>query len=463
MQNLYKDTKALDSRCYMQFGLEPEILMENAGNALKNLIMRLVQRGSVISIVCGGGDNGGDGYVLARQLLGDYRVWVYSAKPPKSKNCIKQHERATALGVEFVKKLLPCDVVVDCFIGSGLQSTLDAEANKLIDSMNRVGRIKIACDIPSGVRAYGDIAKAFLADYTLAMGARNVALYRDEAKAYVGVVEVGDLGVSASKYEVDSHIKLLEASDLQLPLRKNPNVHKGDFGHLCVYAGEKSGAGSLCALAGLRIGAGSVSVIGDLHPYFAEVMYMSIPSAKTSAFCIGMGMGTEIPEVFLALDPMLPCVLDADILRHERIAELLSSHQNIVITPHCGEFLNLWERCGMGELAKEDFLADKMEYFMRFCSKYPHVVMVLKGANVMIAKKDRVYINALGNAALAKAGSGDVLAGIIGGLLAQGFLPLEAALHGSLIHSLCAQDFCEKNYALTPLDIIATLGRVVLE
>ena len=132
MLEVYRDKKSLDSRCVSQFELSEEILMENAGIGLKNLLEKLTHAGSVVSIVCGGGDNGGDGYVLARQLHGRYKVRVLVAKEPKSPLCIKQYHRALALGVECVKKLLPCDVVVDCLIGSGLKSQLDEAAKKTL-------------------------------------------------------------------------------------------------------------------------------------------------------------------------------------------------------------------------------------------------------------------------------------------------------------------------------------------
>lgn len=463
MLEVYRDKKSLDSRCVSQFELSEEILMENAGIGLKNLLEKLTHAGSVVSIVCGGGDNGGDGYVLARQLHGRYKVRVLVAKEPKSPLCIKQYHRALALGVECVKKLLPCDVVVDCLIGSGLKSQLDEVAKKTLAMMQSVGRIKIACDIPSGISSSGEVMEgAFCADYTLAMGGVGLALLSDEAKNCVGKILTAELGVSMSKYALPSQIKLLEEGDLRLPVRQKRDSHKGDFGHLCIYAGERSGAASLAGMAALGFGVGSVSVVGSAQSYFAELMYDAEVSKKTSAFCIGMGMGmgmgSVLPSVFDALPPSLPCVLDADILRLDCIDEILRARENLVLTPHVGEFLALWERCFGVKLDKQELVRNRVDYLLEWSERYPHAAIVLKGANTLIAQKGRVFINPLGNVALAKAGSGDVLAGLIGALLAQGTPPLESALQATLAHSLASKDFEARNYALRPLDLIDRLA-----
>lgn len=467
MLEVYRDNKALDSRCIAQFGLNEEILMENAGIAIKELIKKLTHQGSVISIVCGGGNNGADGYVLARQLAGDYKVRVLVAKEPKSALCIKQYHRAIAVGVECVKKLLPCDIVVDCLIGSGMQSRLDEKVQKIIAMMQEVGRIKIACDIPSGIDHNGIIKdNAFCADYTVAMGGISLALLSDFAKDYIGEIVIGDLGVSRLKYSLPSQIKLLEKTDYSPPIRKKQALHKGDFGHLSVYAGERGGAGNLCGIAGLGFGVGSVSIVGNLHPYFAELMYEEEVASKTTAFCIGMGMlGSKdnakeliktapLPQEFLSLPKQMPCVLDADILRNQGIVEVLQSYENLVITPHYGEFLCLWELVFNESLSKQTFLENKFDVLMQWSERFPKVVTLLKGANTAIAQKNKIFINPFGNVALAKAGSGDVLAGLIGALLAQGKTPLESALQGSLAHSFGAQSFKEKSFALKPLDLI---------
>ena len=293
MRYLYTTTQALDKRALSKYLLSDELLMENAANALLSLIDKLTHKGSVVTIVCGSGDNGADGYALARKLQGSYITRIYEAKEPKSRLCKLQSERAQVAGCEWVKKLLPCDVLVDCLFGSGLAGELSAESIKLLEQMNTCARIKIACDVPSGLNLQGCVESyAFSADYTLSMGALKVALFSDMAKDIVGQVLVGDLGVSRELFEVQSPFYLLEESDMRLPHRTKQNCHKGTFGHIAVISGEKAGAAELSAMSGLRMGAGLVSVVsrdsvlgnhsGDFVDFRATADHQSSSAPKST-------------------------------------------------------------------------------------------------------------------------------------------------------------------------------------
>lgn len=339
MQQLYTTTANLDSRAISKYLLSEELLMENAANALLGLIERLAHKQSVIYIVCGSGDNGADGYALARKLHGNYRVRIYEAKEPKSHLCKLQAQRASLAGIEWSKKLLPCDVIVDCVFGSGFSGELSPEWSKLIEQMNNIARINIACDIPSGLNLQGRVGSiAFRADYTISMGALKVGLFADNAKDLVGEVLVGDLGISRALFEVQSPFALLEASDLRLPTRTKHNCHKGTFGHVVVVSGEKIGAAHLCSMAALRIGAGLVSTLArhclesnakkSAHATLFDVAHESIVDsggsdadslgswwgrlgmldlgieimhareipANANVLCIGMGLGRANPQ-----------------------------------------------------------------------------------------------------------------------------------------------------------------------
>ena len=293
MRYLYLSTKPLDERAKSKYLLSDELLMENAANALCGLVGSLTHKGSVVTIVCGSGDNGADGYALARKLQGSYITRIYEAKEPKSRLCKLQSERAQVAGCEWVKKLLPCDVLVDCLFGSGFAGELSAESMKLLEQMNTCARLNIACDVPSGLDLQGRVGSiAFRADYTLSMGALKVALFSDVAKDIVGQVLVGDLGVSRELFEVQSPFYLLEESDMRLPHRTKQNCHKGSFGHIAVIAGEKAGAAELSALSGLRMGAGLVSVVsrdsvlgnhsGDFVDFRATADHQSSSAPKST-------------------------------------------------------------------------------------------------------------------------------------------------------------------------------------
>ncbi|PAF42692.1 NAD(P)H-hydrate dehydratase [Helicobacter sp. 11S03491-1] len=460
MQNIYRSLEVLDKRAVDKYLLNEDILMENAANSIHQLISKLTHQGSVVNIVCGGGNNGGDGYGLARRLMGDYCVRVFVAKEPKTKMCQLQYDRAMEAGVEKIKKILFCDVVVDCLFGSGLAGELLPDMCKLISDMNKVGRIKIACDVPSGIDLDGNISNvAFRADWTVSMGALKSSLFSDAAKDYVGNVVVGDLGVSKKLYEISSNTQMLEKTDMKLPDRKVLNVHKGNFGHLCVYVGQKSGAGLLSAMAGLYFGAGLVSVMGKDFIAPLELMHTQILPENTSACVIGMGMG-EVGEILYQMLETSPCVLDADVFYLQDMAKILDHYERLILTPHPKEFVSLLKICKFGEMSVEELLKNKIEILREFSAKYPHIVCLLKGANTLIAQNNKIYINTFGTPNLSKGGSGDVLAGMIGALVAQGYDLPEAAISASLAHSFAAR--LEKStYGLTPLKLIENIKNII--
>ncbi|CAM3385997.1 NAD(P)H-hydrate dehydratase [Helicobacter labetoulli] len=473
MKNVYQSTSFLDKRACEKFDLTPEILMENAANALESLISSITHKGSVITILCGGGDNGGDGYALARRLSGEYNIRIYQVKEPKSPLCVKNYERAKLCEVKFIKKILPCDVVVDCVIGSGLKGELTREVIEVLHTAQKNARLCVACDTPSGLSESS--TPAFKAHHTLCMGAINLACLSDVTKDFVGQIHIGNLGISQNLYQISSNIKMLESSDLKLPHRKLQNTHKGDFGHLGVFAGEKLGACILAAQAALHFGAGLVSVIGEqnLHIPFALMQSSNVPQNAT-VLALGMGLGVENSKLVLEslIDSTsnaftLPCVLDADVFHTPKIKDFLDTtlsqqtldfSREIVLTPHPKEFNALLQHCGLGEYNP----SKRIQAMLDFTQKYPHTTLLLKGANVFIAKSEKIYINPLGSNALAKGGSGDVLSGLIAALLAQGYNGLNSALQGTLAHSIAAQK-CLKHIAdfgLTPnhlLQAISTL------
>ncbi|WP_104753486.1 NAD(P)H-hydrate dehydratase [Helicobacter salomonis] len=458
MQFIYSSTRELDTRAQEKFNLSAEILMENAAMALQQAIAKHAP--TRVLVVCGSGDNGGDGYALARRLQGSvYKVSCYAHKPPKSPLCQLQYERALRAGVRMLESIEPYEMVLDCLYGSGFKGELKPEDQALITRLNTMSGVKIACDIPSGLNSQGYTSTlAFKADTTVSMGALKSALFSDVAKDFVGEIVVGDLGVGRALYEEPSDLFLLEEKDLILPLRSKHNVHKGYFGHVGVWVGAQRGAGFLAGLGALKFGAGLVSVLGDstlAEHKPLELMYAHKIPIQANAFVIGMGMGTPPP----CLDAMLeqaPCVLDADMFYLPNFKEILESSSQLVLTPHPKEFTSLLNAVGL-KVELSQALESRLEYLQAFSDAYPHVIVLLKGANTYIAHHGQIYINNLGTPSLAKGGSGDVLAGMVGALLAQGYSPLDSALNASLVHALIGRDH-PHSYALTPLDLIASLS-----
>ncbi|GHR27414.1 bifunctional NAD(P)H-hydrate repair enzyme Nnr [Helicobacter pylori] len=464
MLSVYEKVNALDKRALEKFNLSEDILMENAAMALERAVLQNASLGAKVIILCGSGDNGGDGYALARRLIGRFKTLVFEMKLAKSPMCQLQKERAKKVGVaikawEEKNEDLECDVLIDCVVGSAFKGGLEPFLN--FESLSQKARFKIACDIPSGIDSKGRVDKgAFKADTTISMGAIKSCLLNDRAKDYVGELEVGHLGVFHQIYEIPTDTFLLEKSDLKLPLRDKKNAHKGDYGHAHILLGKHSGAGLLSALSALSFGSGVVSVqaleceITSNNKPLELVFCENFPNLL-SAFALGMGL-ENIPKDFNKWLGLAPCVLDAGVFYHKEVLQALE--KEVILTPHPKEFLSLLKLVGI-HISMLELLDNKLEIARDFSQKYPKVVLLLKGANTLIAHQGRIFINILGSVALAKAGSGDVLAGLIVSLLSQNYTPLDAAINASLAHALAGLEF-KNNYALTPLDLIEKIKRL---
>lgn len=236
MLSVYEKVNALDKRAIEELFLSEDILMENAAMALERAVLQNASLGAKVIILCGSGDNGGDGYALARRLVGRFRVLVFEMKLTKSPMCQLQKERAKKAGVVIktyeenaLNQNLECDVLIDCVIGSHFKGKLEPFLN--FESLSQKARFKIACDIPSGIDSKGRVDKrAFKADLTISMGAIKSCLLSDRAKDYVGELKVGHLGVFNPIYEIPTDTFLLEKSDLKLPLRDKKTLIKAITG-----------------------------------------------------------------------------------------------------------------------------------------------------------------------------------------------------------------------------------------
>jgi len=316
--------------------------------------------------------------------------------------------------------------------------------------------------MPSGLNKEGHLYKhAFMADVTLTMGALKRGLFSDRAKENVGVVHQVDLGIHKSTYETKTNWKLLDESDLKPPFREKKNTHKGSFGHLSLLHGEKEGAAIIAALSALHYGSGLVTLIGNKIPSlpYSLMQDENLPQ-NTSAIACGMGLGKNfqrdrLSKVFIH---DIPLVLDADIFYHSIFYELL--HRDVIITPHPKEFVHILKQCSLSDISVHELQDKRFEYAELFSKSYPNITLVLKGANTIIAHQNKFYINPHGTSALAKGGSGDILSGLCGALLAQGYSPVEAAIQASLAQTLSAKAIQKNSYSLLPEDIIEGLSHL---
>ncbi len=454
MQKLFDEVSSLDKKCYEKFKLNEDILMEHASNGMAEFIKNKFNKNSKIIVVVGSGNNGADGIALARILHTDYDVNIFYAKQPKSEMAILQQQRANAIGVVESKEIIQCDILVDAIVGTGFSGEFDTNITDILDKMNSLDAYKIACDIPSGYRFY--------ADTTLTMGALKKDMFLDKHKDFIGDIQVLNLGISRSIYEDKTNWHLLDMDDLKLPFRDKKNTHKGSFGHLCVINGEKVGASTMCALSAFRFGVGLVTLIGAKNDYIPfNIMYSTKLPLTTSAIAIGMGLGHEFCDTQLKklLDNTYPLVADADIF-HKHILVNILKRKNIVLTPHPKEFVIALQQLDLAEITIEELQNNRFEYVKLFCENYPDATLLLKGANVIIGKNDSFFINPHGSSALSKGGSGDILSGLIGSLLAQGYEPLEATINASLAHTKLAMNYKGANFSLTPDDLIQEISNL---
>ena len=253
MQKLFDEVATLDARCYEEFGLSEDILMEHASEGMASYIRSNFAKKSKIIIVCGSGNNGADGITLGRLLHGDYDVSIYYAKKPKSTMALLQEKRAKAIGLKECFEIDASDVLVESIVGTGFKGEFSSELKELMERLNKSSAFKIACDMPS---------KGFEADVTLTMGALKKSMFLDEVKDRVGEIRVLDLGVTRDIYEIPTSWNLLDLEDLELPYRTQKDSHKGSFGHLAISCGEKSGASIMSAQSALKFGSGLVTLVG---------------------------------------------------------------------------------------------------------------------------------------------------------------------------------------------------------
>lgn len=487
MRNIFADTRELDKAAREKYSLSEEIMMENAAAVLERAVEGFMKDNPriPITILCGSGNNGADGYALARRIIGKLDVTVAVVEKPYSDLCKSQAEMARLAGVPMKDSDLLdfpdgeyAGIIVDCIFGSGFHGRLDQRIAALLDKVNSTRCSRIACDVPTGLDRDGNCDRsAFRAGMTVSMGALTSALYSDWAKDHIGLVICGELGVSQQLYESASEeikpvAKLLEVRDMRTPRRMMKNVNKGTFGHVVIASGERLGASCIAGSAALRFGAGLVTLVRDSDGFSredlprvpAELMTSSSMPEKTSAVAFGMGLGrghefTAAWFDWLCDNPSVPCVVDADAFYDPELRDFLYERgDGVVLTPHAREMQSLLSICELGEYTVPECVGRRMELVETFCRAFPGTVLLAKGVNSVIGKFDgedmKLFINPLGRPNLAKAGTGDVLAGMVCALLAQGFHPLDSAIIGSLGHAIASRKANVKDYALTPFSLI---------
>lgn len=472
-----------------EIGVPSMVLMERA--ALE--VVRCMEEEQLdfrkVLVICGSGNNGGDGYAIARLLhLKGHDVTIFFAgnSQKRSEENAQQAKIAAHYEIPVITNLgtEEYSVIIDALFGTGLKREVTGHYREVLCSVNQMAGKKVAVDLPSGIHdtTGARMGIAFCADLTVAIAFPKRGLFLQEGNVCAGKILTGDIGISSETFSEGTVTFGYEKQDLFLgfPKRKK-NSHKGSYGKVLMIAGSKgmSGAAYLSAKAAYAVGAGLVQIY--THEENRVILQQLLPEAIITTYdtfdseqlekliqwadLIGIGCGlgksdtAERVMQYTLKRALVPCVVDADGIN------ILSKHMEwieetnalIVLTPHMKEMSRMLQ-CSVKELIEQ-----RMEKLHAFVERYK-VVCVLKDARTLVAKEHQnTYLNLSGNAAMAKAGSGDVLAGVIVGILAQQCEPYTSACLGVFLHGLAGDMARDKKgaYSVLASDLVAEISSVL--
>ncbi len=481
--------KQLDDYTMNEVGIPSLVLMERAAVSFTNVLLGKISCHDSIIVLSGPGNNGADGVAIARILvLKGYRVRVYimGEKHCFSKQMSEQVSIAAKLGVKFINnaKISEYTIVIDAIFGIGLSRPVTGKIAEIVEEVNKCDNQVFSVDIPSGIHSgCGKVMEhAIKADYTVTFGYQKLGMLIHPGCEYAGEVTVGDIGFPTLQF---ANLKptgvIYQKEDIKdIPCRPNDS-NKGTYGRVLVIAGSKnmSGACFMSAKAAYRTGAGLVKILTVEEN--RTILQTMLPEAIISTYedsniknqleeirkeinwatsiVFGPGIGTsEASKELLTLllqESKVPTVIDADglnILSEMGQLEELPLGDNIIITPHVKEMSRLLH-CEVKDVK------DNMIEIAKKVTADQSYVLVLKDARTLVSYNDELYINVSGNNGMATGGAGDVLTGVIAGLLAQGMDNYKAACMGTYIHGIAGDKAKEVRgtYSLMATDIIEFL------
>lgn len=500
--------KQYDDYAINTWGIPSAVLMENAGRSTYRLLKEeYLTTGKRLAIVCGRGNNGGDGFVVARYAQSDgFETTVLllcASEELKGDAALNMGLFRTlggrilevGSGDEIRQGLAGADLIVDAIFGTGLSKEVQGIERIAIDEINASGKPVAAVDVPSGLHALtgAPLGAAVRATSTYTYGYAKIGQMLYPGALYVGRLTVVDISLpSFAEKELGIDGYAVDGDMLRGFLKARlPWAHKGSFGHALIISGSigKTGAAAMTSNAALKVGAGLVTLVIPkslnqiMEVKLTEVMthpvedegkgYLAADAfGEISAFAadkdvvvIGPGLSTTqesmelVRRLYVELEK--PFIVDADAITAFQGHDDLIKHKarNAVFTPHPGELARLID------LSPSEINADRCAVGRKFVEKHG-ITLVLKGARTITFDPERgLFVNPTGNPGLAKGGSGDVLTGLIGGLASQGYPLLEAALLGVYLHGYCADRRVEK---YSDMDLIASellegLGEAIRE
>ena len=486
--------KAADQYTIQKLEVPSLELMEHAAQACVQVLEDEKVDLSHVCVVCGSGNNGGDGFAIARILQNNrYSVETFCVGNPEhyTEETQEQMHRLQECGGKITYGMPQEDsysVVIDAVFGVGLSRKVEGRYRQVIEQMNRMRGTKFAVDIPSGLSATTGciLGCAFKADYTVTFQLKKIGLELSQGRTMAGRVIVPDIGISTDSICEDQEIVRTAGKDIyrkMLPDRPEDS-NKGMYGRLLVIAGSKgmAGAAYLNAHAAYMTGAGLVRIYTSSDN--REILQTLLPEAIITTYeeynkeellslltwadsvCIGSGLGmSRLSEKILKTVieyVKVPCLIDADglnLLAENKNYLNQMAERRFVITPHMKEMSRLTGT------PVEELKADRIQILKDFISRY-RITCVLKDSRTLIASEEKgIRMNLTGNSAMAKAGSGDVLAGVISGWMVQGKEAEDAAELGTYIHGLSGDlaKFEKGVYSVMARDLIEYISKALMK
>ena len=486
--------KAADQYTIQKLEVPSLELMEHAAQACVQVLEDEKVDLSHVCVVCGSGNNGGDGFAIARILQNNrYSVETFGVGNPEhyTEETQEQMHRLQECGGKITYGMPQEDsysVVIDAVFGVGLSRKVEGRYRQVIEQMNRMRGTKFAVDIPSGLSATTGciLGCAFKADYTVTFQLKKIGLELSQGRTMAGRVIVPDIGISTDSICEDQEIVRTAGKDIyrkMLPDRPEDS-NKGTYGRLLVIAGSKgmAGAAYLNAHAAYMTGAGLVRIYTSSDN--REILQTLLPEAIITTYeeynkeellslltwadsvCIGSGLGmSRLSEKILKTVieyVKVPCLIDADglnLLAENKNYLNQMAERRFVITPHMKEMSRLTGT------PVEELKADRIQILKDFISRY-RITCVLKDSRTLIASEEKgIRMNLTGNSAMAKAGSGDVLAGVISGWMVQGKEAEDAAELGTYIHGLSGDlaKFEKGVYSVMARDLIEYISKALMK
>lgn len=486
--------KAADQYTIQKLEVPSLELMEHAAQACVQVLEDEKVDLSHVCVVCGSGNNGGDGFAIARILQNNrYSVETFCVGNPEhyTEETQEQMYRLQECGGKITYGMPQEDsysVIIDAVFGVGLIRKVEGRYRQVIEQMNRMRGTKFAVDIPSGLSATTGciLGCAFKADYTVTFQLKKIGLELSQGRTMAGRVIVPDIGISTDSICEDQEIVRTAGKDIyrkMLPDRPEDS-NKGTYGRLLVIAGSKgmAGAAYLNAHAAYMTGAGLVRIYTSSDN--REILQTLLPEAIITTYeeynkeellslltwadsvCIGSGLGmSRLSEKILKTVieyVKVPCLIDADglnLLAENKNYLNQMAERRFVITPHMKEMSRLTGT------PVEELKADRIQILKDFISRY-RITCVLKDSRTLIASEEKgIRMNLTGNSAMAKAGSGDVLAGVISGWMVQGKEAEDAAELGTYIHGLSGDlaKFEKGVYSVMARDLIEYISKALMK